>query len=163
MRILVSACLLGTCCKYNGGHNRNEAVLRCLEGHEVVPVCPEQLGGLSTPRVPSEIREGRVVNRLGEDVDAFFRAGVERVLALVAEKPVDLAILQSRSPSCGVRQVYDGTFTGTLKSGQGVLAQALAARGVPLMDAAEVPASGLLNVHEDHVIPNFTDILPGNG
>lgn len=139
MTIFVSACLLGENCKYNGGNNRNERVLRYLEGHEVVPVCPEVLGGLPCPRKPVEWRDGRAVTADGDDCTAAFNLGVARALASIEGKHIDLAILQSRSPTCGVKQIYDGTFTGTKIDGQGALAKALAQRGIPLLDAADVP------------------------
>lgn len=139
MTILVSACLLGENCKYNGGNNRNERVLRYIEGHEVIPVCPEVEGGLPCPRKPVEWRDGRAVTADGDDCTDAFNRGVARTLARIAGKHIDLAILQSRSPTCGVKQVYDGTFTGTKIDGQGALAKALAQRGVRLMDSADVP------------------------
>lgn len=139
MTILVSACLLGENCKYNGGNNLNERVLRYIAGHEIIPVCPEMLGGLPSPRKPVEWRDGHAVTRDGDDWTAEFRLGVARAMALIGDRPIDLAILQSRSPTCGVKQVYDGTFTGRKIPGQGALAKALAERGIPLMDAEDVP------------------------
>ena len=139
MPILVSACLLGENCKYNGGNNRNESVLRYAAGHEVIPVCPEMLGGLSCPRKPVEWVEGRVLTREGDDCTEAFRLGVQRAMEIIADKQVDLAILQSRSPTCGVKQIYDGTFSGVRIDGMGALAQALKERGIPLMDAEDVP------------------------
>ncbi len=139
MTILVSACLLGENCKYNGGNNRNERVLRFVAGHEIIPVCPEMLGGLPAPRKPVEWRNGRAVTRDGDDWTDAFRLGVSRAMALIEGKRIDLAILQSRSPTCGVKQIYDGTFSGTRMAGQGALAHALAERGIPLMDAEDVP------------------------
>ena len=139
MVILVSACLLGENCKYNGGNNRNERVLRYVQGHEVIPVCPEVLGGLPCPRKPVEWVGERVLTRDGDDCTENFRIGVQRALEVIADQQVDLAILQSRSPTCGVKQIYDGTFSGVRIDGQGVLAKALAAQGIPLMDAEDVP------------------------
>ena len=139
MTILVSACLLGENCKYNGASNLNERVLRYIAGHEIIPVCPEMLGGLPSPRKPVEWRDGHAVTRDGDDWTAEFRLGVTRAMALIGDRPIDLAILQSRSPTCGVKQVYDGTFTGRKIPGQGALAKALAERGIPLMDAEDVP------------------------
>ena len=139
MVILVSACLLGENCKYNGGNNRNERVLRYVQGHEVIPVCPEVLGGLPCPRKPVEWVGERVLTRDGDDCTENFRIGVQRALEVIADQQVDLAILQSRSPTCGVKQIYDGTFSGVRIDGQGALAKALAAQGIPLMDAEDVP------------------------
>ena len=139
MVILVSACLLGENCKYNGGNNRNERVLRYVQGHEVIPVCPEVLGGLPCPRKPVEWVGERVLTQDGDDCTVNFRIGVQKALETIADQHVDLAILQSRSPTCGVKQIYDGTFSGVRIDGQGALAKALAARGIPLMDAEDVP------------------------
>ena len=139
MTILVSACLLGTNCKYNGGNNRSERVLRYVAGHEVIPVCPEMLGGLPCPRKPVEWVGERVLTKDGDDCTEAFRLGVQKAMDIIADKQVDLAILQSRSPTCGVKQIYDGTFSGTRIDGQGVLARALKERGIPLMDAEDVP------------------------
>ena len=137
MKIMVSACLLGENCKYSGGNNRNEAVLRFVErpGNEVVPICPEVMGGLPTPRVPAEIRDGVAVTRDGRNVDRQFRAGAEKCLALARLERPDLIILQPRSPSCGVGRIYDGSFTGTLVDGQGVTARLLAENGFRIIDA----------------------------
>ncbi len=139
MTILVSACLLGENCKYNGGNNRNERVLQYVEGHRVIAVCPEMLSGLGAPRKPVELRAGRVVTAEGDDCTDAFRAGVRKAMEQIAGEEIDLAILQSRSPTCGVKQIYDGTFSRTKITGQGLLAQALAERGIPLMDAEDVP------------------------
>lgn len=138
MKILVSACLLGKNCKYNGGNNLNQGVLEFIEGHEVIGVCPEQLGGLSTPRLPAEIVDGVVTNKEGVSVDAQFRKGAQTALAVALENKVDLAILQSRSPSCGVKEIYDGSFSGKKIKGQGVFAKLLSARGIKVLDAEDV-------------------------
>ncbi len=138
MKIMVSACLLGENCKYNGGNNRNEKILAYLKGHEVIPVCPEQMGGLPTPRVPSEIRDGLAVAADGRNVDREFRAGAEACLAVARREKPDLVILQSRSPSCGVRQRYDGTFTGTLTEGAGITAELLIQNGFRCVDAEDI-------------------------
>ena len=138
MKILVSACLLGKNCKYNAGNNLNQSVLDFIEGHEVIGVCPEQLGGLSTPRLPAEIVAGVVTNKEGISVDAEFRKGAQEALAAALENKVDLAILQSRSPSCGVKEIYDGSFSGKKIKGQGVLAKLLSAHGIKVLDAEDV-------------------------
>jgi len=139
MKIAVSACLLGHDCKYNGGNNRSQKVLDYIEGHEVIPVCPEVTGGLSTPRIPVELKDGRAINRNREDVTEFFRRGVELTTEKLADQNIDLAILQPRSPSCGCKQIYDGSFTKTLINGKGMFAQALSDAGIPLMDGDDVP------------------------
>ena len=138
MKILVSACLLGKNCKYNGGNNSNQSVLDFIEGHEVIGVCPEQLGGLSTPRLPAEMVEGIVTNKEGISVDAEFRKGAQTALAAALEKKVDLAILQSRSPSCGVKEIYDGSFSGKKVKGQGVFARLLTKYGIKVLDAEDI-------------------------
>lgn len=138
MKILVSACLLGKNCKYNGGNNLNQGVMDFVEGHEVIGVCPEQLGGLSTPRLPAEIVDGVVTNKEGVSVDAEFRKGAQAALAAALENKVDLAILQSRSPSCGVKEIYDGSFSGKKIKGQGVFAKLLSAHGIKVLDAEDV-------------------------
>ena len=138
MKILVSACLLGENCKYNGGNNLNQSVFDFIEGHEVIGVCPEQLGGLSTPRLPAEIVDGVVTNKEGVSVDAEFRKGAQAALAAALENKVDLAILQSRSPSCGVKEIYDGSFSGKKIKGQGVFAKLLSAHGIKVLDAEDV-------------------------
>ena len=104
MKIMVSACLLGQKCKYNGGDNFSEKVAAFCEGHEVIPVCPEVAGGLPVPRIPCEIVNGKVINKAGESKDREFRDGAEKCLAIAKRHKIDLAILQSRSPSCGVKQ-----------------------------------------------------------
>ena len=138
MKILVSACLLGKNCKYNGGNNLNQGVLEFIEGHEVIGVCPEQLGGLSTPRLPAEIVAGLVTNKEGVSVDHEFRKGAQEALAIALENKVDLAILQSRSPSCGVKEIYDGSFSGKKIKGQGVFAKLLSAREIKVLDVEDV-------------------------
>ena len=134
MRIAVSACLLGHNCKYNGSNNRNQAVLDYVASHDVVPVCPEQLGGLPIPRVPAEIVDGVVTNAEGECVDAAFRRGARRALDAVQQAGAKLAILQPRSPSCGVHQVYDGSFSGILIEGEGVFAALLRENGIQALE-----------------------------
>ena len=129
MKVMISACLAGRNCKYNGGNNRNEKVLKLMEGNEVILVCPEEMGGLPTPRVPSEIRDGLVTAKDGRIVDAEFRAGAAKCLEIAMRERPDLIVLKSRSPSCGVKKRYDGTFTGTLTDGPGVTAQLLMEHG----------------------------------
>ena len=138
MKIAVSACLLGENCKYNGGNNFSEKVSEFIKGHEVIPVCPEVLGGLPTPRESSEIVKGVVRHRDGTSVDEEFRRGADLALKLVIDNDVELVILQSRSPSCGVKNVYDGSFSGTLSPGQGVFARLLTENNIKVMDVSEL-------------------------
>lgn len=137
-KVAVSACLLGENCKYSGGNNKNETVLNFIKDKEVIPVCPEVAGGLPTPRVPVELVGGAAINRDGVNVDKEFRLGVERMLEKLAGEDIDLVILQPRSPSCGVKQIYDGTFTGTLISGQGMFAKALMENGYKVVEPDEL-------------------------
>ncbi len=137
MKIMVSACLLGENCKYNGGNNRHPELLRMLSGHAVIPVCPEVLGGLPVPRVPAEIVNGTVTDRAGHCVDTAFRHGAEKALKLAEQEQPDLIILQSRSPSCGAKEIYDGTFTGTLTPGHGVFAEAVIQAGFCVADVED--------------------------
>ena len=138
MKIMVSACLLGENCKYNGGNNRSEEVLRLMEENEVITVCPEQMGGLPTPRVPSEICDGIVTSKDGRIVDTEFRAGAAKCLEIAIREKPDLIVLQSRSPSCGVKQRYDGSFSGTLVDGAGVTAQVLIENGFRVIDVEDL-------------------------
>ncbi|MCR5005371.1 MAG: DUF523 domain-containing protein [Clostridiales bacterium] len=138
MKILISACLIGTNCKYNGGNNRNEKVMQFIEGHDVIPICPEVMGGLPTPRVPAEIVCGTVVNREGRSVDREYRRGAQKALEIAVREQPDLIVLQSRSPSCGAKQRYDGTFSGTLISGRGVTAELLVQHGFHVVDVEDL-------------------------
>ena len=140
MKILVSACLLGENCKYSGGNNYNQAVCDFARGHQVVPVCPEVLGCLPTPRCPAEIVQGVVTNKEGINVDREFRAGAAKALAIAKENGVELAILQSRSPSCGVKEIYDGTFSGCLINGNGITSDLLLKNGVKVINESELDA-----------------------
>ena len=136
MKVLVSACLLGRNCKYNGGNNLDSKVAEFVQGREVIPVCPEEVLGM--PRIPMEIVNGELVNRAGETVDAVVRGQVARILEEIQDEDIECCILKSRSPTCGVRQVYDGSFSGKLVDGMGVLAQALWDGGYRCVDAEEI-------------------------
>ena len=139
MDILVSACLLGTPCRYDGA-SRPCGELARLEvlGHRLIPVCPEVMGGLPTPRPPAELqRDGRVVDRAGKDVTEAYRLGAEEVLELARAHRCTLAVLKERSPSCGRGQIYDGSFTGRLTEGSGVTARLLEEHGVQVYGESE--------------------------
>ena len=138
MKIMVSACLTGENCKYNGGNNRNEKVLQLMADNEVIAVCPEQMGGLPTPRIPSEICDGVVTAKDGRIVDREFRVGAVGCLEIAISEQPDLIILQSRSPSCGVKQRYDGTFSGKLVNKPGVTAELLIENGFRVIDVEEL-------------------------
>ena len=133
-KIIVSACLLGENCKYNGGNNYDPNVVAFLEGREVIPVCPEVLAGLGIPRITIEIKDGLVTRRDGVVVDAAIRTAAAQILEQIKEEDIACAILKARSPTCGVHQIYDGTFSGTLTDGAGVLAQALKDAGYTVLD-----------------------------
>ena len=130
MRILISACLLGARCRYDGASKPQPWIAALAKRHTLVPVCPEQLGGLPTPRPPAERRGDRVVTREGADVTAQYRRGAEEALALCRLLGCGAALLKERSPSCGRGEIYDGTFSGTLTPGDGVTAALLEASGV---------------------------------
>jgi len=138
MKILVSACLLGAACRYDGKSKRYGAVEELCRRHEVVPVCPEQLGGLPTPRVPAERQGDRVVTKTGGDVTAEYRRGAEEALHLAQLLGCTVAVLKERSPSCGSGQIYDGSFTGTLTDGFGVAAQLLRSHGIRVLGESEL-------------------------
>lgn len=138
MKILVSACLLGENCKYNGGNNLSEKVVGLSASHEVIAVCPEILGGLETPRSPAEIVNGTVINRDGECVDHKFRRGAYEAVRIARENNVTLAVLQPRSPSCGVHRIYDGTFSGKIIKGKGIFARMLEEEGIVTMEPDEI-------------------------
>ena len=136
MNILVSHCFFGEPCRYDGVSRVDRQVLELHRaGHNLIPVCPEVLGGLDTPRDPAELQpDGRVVNKEGVDVTAAYRAGAEAALAIARESGCTLAVLTARSPSCGCGEVYDGTFTHTLNGGWGVTARLLREAGLAVMD-----------------------------
>ena len=132
MKILVSACLLGVCCRYDGKSKPSQAVLDLAKKHELIPVCPEQLGGLSTPRPPAEIQGEFVRKQDGGDVTAQYQKGAEEAARLYELLDCDLAILNARSPSCGLDTIYDGSFSGTLTAGHGVTARLFLEKKIPV-------------------------------
>lgn len=138
MKVLVSACLLGEKCKYNGESNYNQRVIDFLKDDEIIPICPEVMGGMSIPRLSCEFFEGRVIDASGEDVTEVFENGVTEVCKILEEQNIERAILQSRSPMCGVNQIYDGSFSGVLVSGRGMLAQKLIDLGYEVLDADNI-------------------------
>lgn len=139
MKVLVSACLLGRNCKYNGGNNKSEPVMEFLRGRKVIPVCPEVLAGLGVPRTPIEIVNGVVTDRNGIVVDGVIRRAVAEILEQIQDEDIQCAVLKARSPTCGVRQVYDGSFSGKLIDGSGVLAQALKDAGIRVLEDEDLP------------------------
>ena len=140
---IISACLLGCNCKYNGGNNANEAVVRFTKERKYIMICPETAGGLTSPRPPAEIQNGRVIDKEGKDVTVAFVRGSEVSLERVSTEsqqvgePIEGAVLKANSPSCGCGQIYDGSFSGTLTDGDGIFAAMLRERGIPLMTEEE--------------------------
>ena len=131
--ILVSACLLGLRCRYDGNEKTDARVLALLKRRALVPVCPEQLGGLPTPRPPSERLGDRVLAKDGADVTDAFRRGAEETLRLIRALGCREAVLKARSPSCGCGTIYDGTFSGRVVPGDGVTAALLVENGVRVL------------------------------
>lgn len=134
-KVLISACLLGTNCKYSGDSNYNQKVIDIMKerGWEPVPVCPEVLGGLPTPRIPAEIQGERVMTADGRDVTKEFIRGAELALRTAKENGCSLAILKERSPSCGCGRIYDGSFSKKVISGDGMTARLLKAAGLQVL------------------------------
>ena len=134
MKILVSACLVGCACRYDGASKANEAVLRLEKTHTLIPFCPEIYGGLPTPRPPCELRGGWVLRADGADCTAAYQKGAAEALALCGRLGITAAVLKARSPSCGHAKIYDGTFTGTLTRGDGLAAALLLQNGIAVFD-----------------------------
>lgn len=139
-KILVSACLIGENCKYNGGNNFSLKLEKYIKehGYEVVSVCPEVLGGLTIPRIPAEIVNGIVTNKEGISVHTEFCRGAQKALKIAEDQQISFAVLQSRSPSCGVHEIYDGTFTGKKVPGMGSFAQTLMKKGFRVVDIEDI-------------------------
>ena len=138
MKLMVSACLLGTCCRYDGGGYDPMIFQNRLKKCTLVPVCPEQLGGLPTPRSPAERVGEHVRNCEGADVTAAFFAGASAALELAQREGCRCALLKERSPSCGLGRIYDGTFTGTVVPGNGVAAELLLENGVKIYGESRI-------------------------
>jgi uncharacterized protein YbbK (DUF523 family) len=142
--ILISACLAGIDCKYNGGNNLKEEILKLVKEKKAILVCPEQLGGLATPRVPCEIvggggqavleKQAKVMNKNGEDQTTCFLKGAEETLKIAKLYDVRTAIFKGKSPSCGSGTIYDGNFSGNKKDGDGVTAALLKNEGIRVVD-----------------------------
>lgn len=137
-KLLVSACLLGVACRYDGKSKPVKEVIALGEEYGIIPVCPEILGGLPTPRIPCEIRDGRVINRNGEDKTAEYIKGAQEVLRLARILDCDTAVLKKKSPSCGREEIYDGSFTGKTAAGDGVCAALLKANGIRVLNETEI-------------------------
>ena len=147
--IVVSACLLGTNCKYNGGNNLSDAVAKYVkslmdsETEKILLVCPETEGGLPTPRPPAEIAGGKVINKVGEDVTCEFKKGAELCYERILNtgEQVKIAILKAYSPSCGSGKIYDGTFSKSLTDGDGYFARLLKDNGISVITEKELESA----------------------
>lgn len=138
MKILVSACLLGVECRYNGKGELKKDIEMLLKEHELIPVCPEQLGGLATPRDPAEIQGNKIITKTGVNVTKKYLKGAEEVLKLAKLYNCNAAILKERSPSCGYGKIYDGTFSKILIDGNGAAADLLIKNGIKVTGESEV-------------------------
>ena len=134
-KILISACLIGLNCKYNGGNNENSQLVELMKEKDLVPICPEQLGGLKTPRVSAERKQEKVITKEGVDVTKEYQKGAEEVLNLAKKLNIKKAILKSRSPSCGIDEIYNGTFSHTLIKRDGVTAELLKKNGIEVISS----------------------------
>ena len=137
-KVLVSGCLLGENCKYNGGNNYNPRVVEFLKDKEVISICPEMMAGMGCPRNPIEIVDGVLTDCHGKNVDSLIRKSVMEIMERIRDEEIQCAVLQSRRPTCGVNQVYDGTFSGKLIPGSGVFAKSLMDAGYLVIDGEDI-------------------------
>lgn len=137
-KILVSACLLGLPCRYDGKEKPCSAIFHLQKSETLIPFCPECMGGLPTPRPPAELQGERVINAAGIDVTAQYRSGAEQALLLCQALGISKAILKSRSPSCGKGEIYDGSFSKTLIEGNGITADLLLRNGIEVLTEEEI-------------------------
>lgn len=144
MNILVSACLIGVNCRYSGKSEMHCDVLKLMERHTLIPVCPEIYGGLATPRVPAEISGDKVITKDGLDVTKEYMRGAEEVLRLARLYSCKYAVMKERSPSCGFGKIYDGTHSGTLTDGSGICTDLLNRNGIIVVGESMV--NSLLDV-----------------
>ena len=137
-KIIVSACMAGVNCKYDGGNNNNSKIIKLLKAEKIVLICPEELGGMSTPRIPSEIVNDKVIAKNGVDVTYEFNKGALEALKIAKSVNADTAILQQRSPSCASKMIYDGTFTGKLVKGQGITTKLFEENGIKVLTIDDI-------------------------
>ena len=135
---IVSACLAGINCRYDGTSRPHKKIMKLVKEGQAIPVCPEQLGGLSTPRAPAEMRGGRVITKNRVDVTSNFERGAQEVLRIAKLFDCKEAILKSNSPSCGCGEIPDGTFSGKLTKGNGVTAALLKLNGIEVKTEKEI-------------------------
>lgn len=138
MKILISACLCGIGCRYDGKSIYYEKLDQLNQAHTLIPICPEILGGLPTPRPPAEIQHHRVMTCLGTDVTPQYKKGADETLKIAKMLHCSCAILKERSPSCGCGKIYDGTFSKTLKSGDGITAGILKQAGIKIFGESQI-------------------------
>lgn len=137
-KLLISKCLLGVPCRYDGQTNRLLLLERLAAKYELIPVCPEVDGGLSTPRLPSEIKDGSVFDSRGNDVTTYFQKGAKIAVEVAKAHGISKALLKAKSPSCGNHQVYDGSFRGVLVDGEGIAAAALRQAGIEVFNEDKI-------------------------
>ncbi|KDE74738.1 hypothetical protein FUSO7_01340 [Fusobacterium necrophorum BFTR-2] len=137
-KILISACLLGIPCRYDGRDNKIESLNLLQQQFDFVPICPEQLGGLSTPRCPCEIQGNKVMSKEGKDCTREFQEGAEKSLKLAKQWNIKTALLKAKSPSCGFGQIYDGSFSKKLITGNGLTAALLEKEGIRIFCETEL-------------------------
>ena len=138
MNILVSACLLGVACRYDGKSKPNEDVIKLMEIHNLIPFCPEIYGGLPTPRHPSEIVADKVLNKIDEDVTGQYKKGAEEALRIAKMYKCQYAILKEKSPSCGKGKIHNGNFDGGYIEGNGITAQLFIENGITILGESEI-------------------------
>ncbi len=131
--IIVSACLAGVKCRYDGNDNATNKVIEMVKKGIAIPICPEQLGGLQTPRIPAEIYEEKVINKKGENVTSQFKKGAKETLRIAELANCHKAILKQNSPSCGYGKIYDGSHTGKIIKGIGLTANLLSKKGILIL------------------------------
>ena len=138
MNILISGCLLGLKCRYDAKEKKLPEIEKLIESYNLIPVCPEQLGGLPTPRIPAERVKDRVITQVGVDVTKEYQIGAEEALKIAKLYNCKKAILKEKSPSCGCRKIYDGTFSRNLIVGNGVTAELLLKNGIEVFGESEI-------------------------
>ncbi len=136
--IIVSACLLGESCRYDGKSKPCQVVINLKEKYNLIPVCPEVMGGLKTPRHPSEIIGESVIGKDGSDNTKEYKKGAEIALSIALQNDAKKAVLKAKSPSCGKGRIYDGTFSGTLKEGDGITAKLFMENGIEVLNENQI-------------------------
>lgn len=137
-KVLISACLIGENTKYNGGNNFIKNVEKLYPLCDLIIICPEVMSGLKTPRSPSEIKNGKVINKANKDVTSFFKSGASLITYIAEQNNVKYALLKENSPSCGVHHIYDGTFSNNLIKGNGITTQELIKKGIQVFSEKEI-------------------------